>query len=61
MFLGRRLAMQEQPSQLIEVSANLNLCISTLDKIDCLVLEWGLRNRSEVIGRILEEVFLDNH
>ena len=50
--------MEDRSSDIKEVSLKLTLSVSTLEKIDSLVSEWGLRNRAEVIQRILDEVFL---
>ena len=35
----------------------LNLKVSLLDHVDALKKEWGIRNRGEVLERLLEEVF----
>lgn len=41
----------------IEMSVKLRLPLHVLDKVDCLCSEWGLPERSQVIEKLLCEVF----
>lgn len=50
--------MKDDCLKFSELSLNLTLNVLTLERIDCLVSEWGLRSRAEVIQRILDEVLL---
>lgn len=44
------------PERKMDVVVSLTLSETSIEKVDRMAEEWGLRGRSEVIGRLLQEL-----
>jgi len=44
------------PERKKDIVVSLSLSETAIEKVDRMAKEWGLRERSEVIGRILQEL-----